>query len=145
MVGGDLQSFKSSSRRGKSRLCRSRGNRHDKYLLGAVSAHFRKSFGQARPAQDSAPLEVIEPGYPAFLHPGAFIRNSGSLARGRIHLCRLHRHHETTLARARRVRSSVNLDCFITVSLQVTDSTHFWRKFRGSGQRRPHKVGAVPT
>jgi hypothetical protein len=31
------------------------------------------------------------------------------------------------------IRSSVNLDCFISVSLQVTDSTHFWRKFRGSG------------
>ncbi|QDM29145.1 hypothetical protein FNL55_24925 [Tardiphaga sp. vice352] len=28
----------------------------------------------------------------------------------------------------------MNLDCFISVSLQVTDSTHFWRKFRGSGQ-----------
>jgi CubicO group peptidase (beta-lactamase class C family) len=28
----------------------------------------------------------------------------------------------------------VNLDCFISVSLKVTDSTHFWRKFRGSGQ-----------
>jgi hypothetical protein len=33
------------------------------------------------------------------------------------------------------IRSSVNLDCFISVSLQVTDSTHFWRKFRGSGHR----------
>jgi hypothetical protein len=32
------------------------------------------------------------------------------------------------------IRSSVNLDCFISVSLKVTDSTHFWRKFRGSGQ-----------
>jgi hypothetical protein len=31
------------------------------------------------------------------------------------------------------IRSSVNLDCFISVSLKVTDSTHFWRKFRGSG------------
>src|ERR1700712_1743761 len=31
------------------------------------------------------------------------------------------------------IRSSVNLNCFISVSLQVTDSTHFWRKFRGSG------------
>jgi hypothetical protein len=30
------------------------------------------------------------------------------------------------------IRSSVNLDCFISVSLKVTDSTHFWRKFRGS-------------
>jgi hypothetical protein len=27
----------------------------------------------------------------------------------------------------------VNLDCFISVSLKVTDSIHFWRKFRGSG------------
>jgi len=27
----------------------------------------------------------------------------------------------------------VNLDCFISVSLKVTDSIH-WRKFRGSGQ-----------
>ena len=34
------------------------------------------------------------------------------------------------------IRSSVNLDCFISVSLKVTDSTHFWRKFRGSGHRR---------
>jgi hypothetical protein len=32
------------------------------------------------------------------------------------------------------IRSSVNLDCLISVSLQVTDSTHFWRKFWGSGQ-----------
>ena len=32
------------------------------------------------------------------------------------------------------IRSSVNLDCFISVSLKVTDPTHFWRKFRGSGQ-----------
>ena len=31
------------------------------------------------------------------------------------------------------IRSSVNLDCFISVFLQVTDSTHFWKKFRGSG------------
>jgi len=31
------------------------------------------------------------------------------------------------------IRSSVNLDCFISVSLKVTDSIHFWRKFRGSG------------
>jgi hypothetical protein len=31
------------------------------------------------------------------------------------------------------IRSSVNLDCFISVSLEVTDSTHFWRRFRGSG------------
>jgi transposase-like protein len=30
----------------------------------------------------------------------------------------------------------VNLDCFISVSLKVTDSTHFWRKFRGSGQQK---------
>jgi len=35
------------------------------------------------------------------------------------------------------IRSSVNLDCFISVSLKVTDSTHFWRKFRGSGQNAP--------
>ena len=35
------------------------------------------------------------------------------------------------------IRSSVNLDCFISVSLKVTDSTHFWRKFRGSGQSVP--------
>ncbi len=34
------------------------------------------------------------------------------------------------------IRSSVNLDCFISVSLKVTDSTHFWRKIRGSGQIR---------
>ena len=32
------------------------------------------------------------------------------------------------------IRSSVNLDCFISVSLKVTDSTQFWRKFRRSGQ-----------
>ena len=31
------------------------------------------------------------------------------------------------------IRSSVNLDCFISVSLKVTDPTHLWRKFRGSG------------
>src|SRR4051794_27126301 len=33
------------------------------------------------------------------------------------------------------IRSSVNLDCFISVSLKVTDSTYFWRKFRGSCHR----------
>ena len=41
------------------------------------------------------------------------------------------------------IRSSVNLDCFISVSLKVTDFTHFWRKFRGSGHWVPHKRGAI--
>ena len=43
------------------------------------------------------------------------------------------------------IRSSVNLDCFISVSLQVTDSTHFWRTFRGSGHTvYPIGVDSIP-
>jgi hypothetical protein len=38
------------------------------------------------------------------------------------------------------IRPSVNLDCFISVSLQLTDSTPFLEKFRGSGQRSEKAV-----
>jgi hypothetical protein len=41
------------------------------------------------------------------------------------------------------IRSSVNLDCFISASLKVTDSTHFWWKFRGSGQEL--SIGSVTS